>query len=103
MVFSCDLRDAEESMEWRLGLSQFHTDGTDTGKVVILKHGTLCIVQCRIGRRKPPYQNQLDSLSHFVTMPEYDRYKHMTTANMVYWAVFNSISLSDDDSVLCSW
>ena len=29
MVFSWDLKDAEESTEWRLGLSEFHTDGTD--------------------------------------------------------------------------
>ena len=32
MVFSWDLNDAEESMERRLGLSEFHTDGTDTEK-----------------------------------------------------------------------
>ena len=33
MVFSWDLKDAEESTEQRLGLSEFHTDGTDTEKV----------------------------------------------------------------------
>ena len=33
MVFSWDLKDAEESMEWRLGVSEFHTDRTDTDKV----------------------------------------------------------------------
>ena len=32
MVFSWDLKDAEESTERRLGLSEFHTDGTDTEK-----------------------------------------------------------------------
>ena len=32
MVFSWDLKDAEESMEQRPGLNEFHTDGTDTEK-----------------------------------------------------------------------
>ena len=32
MVFNWDLKDAEESMERRLGLSEFQTDGTDTEK-----------------------------------------------------------------------
>ena len=32
MVFSWDLKDAKESMEQRLGLSEFKTDGTDTEK-----------------------------------------------------------------------
>ena len=32
MVFTWDLKDAKESMERRLGLSEFHTDGTDTEK-----------------------------------------------------------------------
>ena len=32
MVFSWDLKDAEESTERILGLSEFHTNGTDTEK-----------------------------------------------------------------------
>jgi len=32
VVFSWDLKDAEESTERRLGLSEFQTDGTDTEK-----------------------------------------------------------------------
>jgi len=32
VVFSWDLKDAEESMRRRLGLSKFQTDGTDTEK-----------------------------------------------------------------------
>ena len=32
MVFIWDLKNAEESMERRLGLSESHTDGTDTEK-----------------------------------------------------------------------
>jgi len=33
MVFSCsDVKDAEESMKRRLGLSEFQTDGTNTEK-----------------------------------------------------------------------
>ena len=32
MVFSWDLKDAEKSMERRLGLSEFQTDGTDIEK-----------------------------------------------------------------------
>ena len=32
MVFSWDLKNAEESVERRLGLSEFQTDGTDTEK-----------------------------------------------------------------------
>jgi len=32
VVFSCYLKDAEESMERRLGLSEFQTDRTDTDK-----------------------------------------------------------------------
>ena len=32
MVFSWDLKDAEKSTERRFGLSEFHTDGTDTEK-----------------------------------------------------------------------
>ena len=32
VVYSWDLRDAEKSMERRLGLSEFQTDGTDTEK-----------------------------------------------------------------------
>ena len=32
MVFSRDLKDAEESVEQRLGLSEFQTGGTDTEK-----------------------------------------------------------------------
>ena len=31
-MFSWDLKDAEESMEPRLGLSEFRADGTDTEK-----------------------------------------------------------------------
>ena len=31
-VFSWDMKDAEESTERRLGLSEFHADGTDTEK-----------------------------------------------------------------------
>ena len=33
MVFSWDLKDAAESIEWRLGLSEFQTDGMETEKV----------------------------------------------------------------------
>ena len=36
MVFSWDLKDEEESMERRLGLSEFQTDGTDTEKTISL-------------------------------------------------------------------
>ena len=32
MIFSWDLKDAEESVERRLGLSEFHTDGSDIEK-----------------------------------------------------------------------
>ena len=32
MVFSWDLKDAAESIERRLGLSEFQTDGTETEK-----------------------------------------------------------------------
>ena len=32
MVFSWDLKDAAESIEWRLGVSEFQTDGTETEK-----------------------------------------------------------------------
>jgi len=32
VVFSWDLKDAEESTEQRLGLIEFHTDGTDMEK-----------------------------------------------------------------------
>ena len=32
VVFSLDLKDAAESIEWRLGLSEFQTDGTKTEK-----------------------------------------------------------------------
>ena len=32
MVFCWDLKDAAESTEWRLGLSEFQTDGMETEK-----------------------------------------------------------------------
>jgi len=32
VVFSWDLKDAAQSIEWRLGLSEFQTDGRETEK-----------------------------------------------------------------------
>ena len=37
MVFSWDLKDAAQSIEWKLGLSEFQTDGTETEKALDAK------------------------------------------------------------------